>query len=111
MLGTNILANISAFTVQEPDDDLESEEIPLQGKRPPEGPVDYVDLLTDTAVAELSRALFDNSSIDEVMEGTLERALRMAFWANQAVEVIDDMGEVLESRPPLHEVRPMMEER
>ncbi len=71
VLGANILANIGAFTVEEPDDDLESEETPLQAKRPTEGPVDYVDLSTDTAVAELSRAVSENSSIDEVMEGTL----------------------------------------
>ncbi len=59
----------------------------MRAKRPQEGPVDYVDLSADTAVAELSRAVSDNSSIDEVMEGTLERALRTARWANQAVEV------------------------
>ncbi len=44
VVASNILANISAFTVEEPDDDLESEETPLRAKRPPEGPVDYVDL-------------------------------------------------------------------
>ncbi len=44
------------------------------------------------------------------MEGTLERALRTARWANQAVEGIDDLAEVLKSRAPLHDVRPMMEE-
>ncbi len=43
VLGANILANLSAFTVEEPDDDLESEETPLRAKRPPEGPVDYVE--------------------------------------------------------------------
>ncbi len=59
---------------------------------------------------ELSREVSDNSSTDEVMEGTLERALRTACWANQAVEIIDDLGEVLASRAPLHDVRPMMEE-
>ncbi len=78
MLGTNILANIDAFTVEEPDDDLESEETPLRVKRAPEGPVDYGDFSTDAAVAELSMAISDKSSIDEVMEGTLERALRTA---------------------------------
>ncbi len=65
---------------------------------------------TYTAVAELSRAVSYNSSIDEVMEGTLERALRTARWANQAVEVIDELGEDSASRAPLQDVRPMMGE-
>ncbi len=39
-LGANILANVGAFTVQKPVDDVESEETPVQAKRPPEGPVD-----------------------------------------------------------------------
>ncbi len=63
-----------------------------------------VDLSTDTAVVELQGRFPTNSSIDEVMEGTLERALRTARWANQAVEVIDDLGEVLASRAPLRDV-------
>ncbi len=61
VLGANILANHGAFKVEEPDDDLESEETPLRAKRPPEGPVDYVELWTDTAVAELSGGVSDTS--------------------------------------------------
>ncbi len=92
VLGANIVANIGAFTVEEPDDDHKSEKSPLRAKRPPEGAVDDVDLSTDTAIAELSRAVSYNASIDEVMEGRLERALRTARWANRAVEIIDELG-------------------